>query len=319
MMDNHIAIVCATDDNYAPYCGVMLTSVFENNKDRKVSAFIFVDRPLKEKQQRKFKKLSKEYGAKVNFVIVNKGVFERFPLKGDEKNIKHWSIVTYYRLYAEDYLPKDIEKVLYLDCDIVVNRPIGELFDMDWKGFAVGAVPDMCTEWQEYYDRLGYDKNEGYFNAGVLFMNLDYWRTHKIGQRCIDFLASNYDRIFNNDQDVLNVITRNSKRSLPLTYNYQMQLRMPYFFNTFTERMKKDVLETTSPHIIHYAAELKPWMTKYYFHPFNAEWHKYKKLSPWKSMIDKLPDKRKAIAFIKRYILWPLGIMVKKPQMVGFE
>ena len=147
-------------------------------------------------------------------------------------------------------------------------------------------------------------------------MNLKYWRDNSTGQECIDYLAANYDRIFNNDQDVLNVVTRNSKKSLPVSYNYQMQLRMPYFFNTFSEEMKKDVLETTSPHIIHDAAELKPWMTKYYFHPFNAEWHKYKRLSPWKGMRDKLPEKRKFTAFIKRYILWPFGIMVKRPEMV---
>ena len=316
MNGSRIAIVCATDDNYAPYCGVMLTSVLVNNKDRDVVAFVLIDKPLSEKNQQRFEMLSNRFEARITFISVDNSFFERFPIKGDEKNIKHWSIVTYYRLYAEELLPKDIDKVLYLDCDIVVNRPIGQLFDMEWEGYAVGAVPDMCTEWQEYYDRLGYDRNDGYFNAGVLFMNLAYWRKHNIGRKCIDYLTSNYDRIFNNDQDVLNVVTRNCKRTLPVTYNYQIQLRMPFFFNTFCEDMKKDVLATTSPRIIHYAAELKPWMTKYYFYPFNAEWHKYKRLSPWRSIKDKLPESRKLIGFVKRYILWPLGILVKKPQMV---
>lgn len=319
MSHSKIAIVCATDDNYAPYCGIMLTSVFENNRDREVSTFVLIDNPLREEHQRRFRKLSKKYQREIIFLEVDKSFFEKFPIKGDPKNVKHWSIVIYYRLYAEDLLPKDVDKVLYLDCDIIVNRPIGYLFDMDWEGYAVGAVPDMCTEWQEYYDRLGYERSKGYFNSGVLFMNLKYWRAHKIGRKCVEYLASNYNCVFNPDQDVLNVVTKDCKRTLPVTYNYQMQLRLPYFFNTFGENMKKDILETDSPHIIHYAAELKPWMTKYYFYPFNAEWHKYKKLSPWKSLIDKLPDKRKVIAFIKRYILWPLGIMVKKPQMVRFE
>lgn len=316
MSDSRIAIVCATDDNYAPYCGVMLTSVLENNKDREVSAYILIDKPLQEIQQKRFKQLSDKYSARIEFVMVDRSFFEKFPIKGDEKNVKHWSIVTYYRLYAEQLLPKDVDMVLYLDCDIIVNRPIGELFDMDWEEYAVGAIPDMCTEWQEYYDRLGYDRSEGYFNAGVLFMNLEYWRTYGIGQKCVDFLANNYDRIFNNDQDVLNVITKDCKRNLPVSYNYQMQLRMPYFFSTFREEMKQDVVGTNSPHIIHYAAELKPWMTKYYFYPFNAEWHKYKKLSPWKHIKDKLPPERAFIGFIKRYVLWPLGIMVKKPIMI---
>lgn len=316
MSNSKIAIVCATDDNYAPFCGIMLTSVFENNKERRVSAFVFLDKPLREKNQKKFKKLSNDYGVECRFIMVDKSFFEQFPLKGDAKNLTHWSIVTYYRLYAEELLPKDIDKVLYLDCDIIVNHPIGELFDMSWDEYAVGAVPDMCTEWQEYYDRLDYDRSEGYFNAGVLFMNLDYWRAYGIGQKCIDYLSSNYNRIFNNDQDVLNVITRNCKRNLPVSFNYQMQLRMPYFFNTFNDKMKKDVIMTVSPHIIHYAAELKPWMTKYYFYPFRKEWQKYKRLSPWKHMQDQLPKKRAFYGFIKRYFLWPLGIWAKKPEMI---
>ena len=316
MSDSRISIVCATDDNYAPYCGIMLTSVLENHKNREVSAFVLVDKPLKEEHQRKFKLLSEKYKAGIDFILVDRSFFEKFPLKGDANNIKHWSIVTYYRLYAEDLLPKTVDKVLYLDCDIIVNRSIWHLFDMEWDDYAVGAVPDMCTEWQEYYDRLGYERSEGYFNAGVLFMNLDYWRTHDIGRKCVDYLASHYDQIFNNDQDVLNVVTRKCKKTLPVSYNYQMQLRMPYFFNTFREAMKEDVMGTKSPHIIHYAAELKPWMTKYYFYPFNREWHKYKRLSPWKHFKDKLPEKRAFNGFIKRYLLWPFGIMARKPKMV---
>ena len=316
MSKSELAILCATDDNYAPYCGIMLTSVMENNRDRDVSAYIMIDKPLQAKHQKRFEQLSDKYGVRIVFIMVDKSFFECFPIKGDEKNVKHWSIVIYYRLYAEDLLPKVLKKVLYLDCDIIVNRPIGELFDLDWNGYAVGAVPDMCTEWQEYYDRLGYERAKGYFNSGVVFMNLDYWRTNKIGKKCIDYLASSYDRVFNPDQDVLNVVTKDCKLNLPVTYNYQMQLRMPYFFNTFDDGMKKDILETKSPHIIHYAAELKPWMTKYYFYPFNSEWHKYKRLSPWKYLKDKLPEKRAFNGFIKRYLLWPLGIMTRKPIMV---
>ena len=112
-MRNPIHIVCATDDNYAPYCGIMLTSVLENNKGRDVVAFILMDRPLQEKQQKRFKRQSEMYGAKIEYVLVDKSFFEKFPLKGDTKNLKHWSIVTYYRLYAEDLLPKNVDKVLY--------------------------------------------------------------------------------------------------------------------------------------------------------------------------------------------------------------
>ncbi len=311
---NPINIVCATDDKYVPYCGVMLTSLFENNKEREVNVYILIDKPLSEKGVLKLNQLEKQYNQHIHFCLVDSSCFDKYPIRGTGAD--HLSIVTYYRLFAEDILPVEVDMVLYLDCDIIVNASIGELFDMDWNGFAIGGVSDMCVAWQEFYNRLEYDKSLGYFNAGVVMMNLNFWRKHHMAQRCFDYLKHNYDKVDNNDQDVLNVVMKNIKRTLPVTYNYQIQLRMPYFFNTFSKQMQEDVLKTTSPKIIHYAAELKPWMAYYYSYPFYRTWQKYKKLSPWKYMPDQLPKTRKPIAWVKRYILWPLGIMLKKPKLV---
>ena len=313
MKKENINITCATDDNYVPYCGVMLTSVFENHKDRDVHIYIMIDHPLREENQILFARLAEQYGQHIHYCMVDNTYLENFPLKGD--GISHWSIVTYYRLYAAELIPRDVDRVLYLDCDIIVNGSLNELFDADWTDVAVGAIPDMCTEWQEFYDRLQYDKSLGYFNAGSLFINLSYWREHNVGQECLDFLGTHYDRIFNNDQDVLNYVLRDKKRTLSVTYNYQIQLRMAYFYDGFSVEMKHDVDQTIAPIIIHYAAELKPWMVQYYAYPYNDIWHKYKKISLWKSMKDKYPTTRVWATFIKRYFLWPFGIKQKKPLM----
>jgi len=314
MCKTSINIVCATDEKYVPYCGVMLTSLFENNADRRICVYILIDRPLATHSQKLIRQLGTQYGQQIKYCLVDRRLFEEYPIKGKDK--EHLSIVTYYRIFAADILPDDVRNVLYLDCDIVVNRSIGCLFDMDWEGFAVGTVPDMCTEWQEYYDRLGYDRGIGYFNAGSLFMNLAYWRENQVREKCMTYLSKNYDRLQNNDQDVLNVVTRHIKKDLSVSFNYQIQLRMPYFFNTFSEKMKTDILNTDSPHIIHFAAELKPWMAKYYSYPYYDVWQKYKRLSPWRRMRDELPKKRAWATLIKRYLFWPFGLMQKKPVFV---
>lgn len=314
MNNSPINILCATDENYVPYCGVLLTSIFENNKDRDVNVFIMVDKPLEKKSISSFHTLEIKYNQTISFISVDKSFLEQFPLKG--YGVSYWSIVTYYRLYAAELLPQEVDKVLYLDCDTIVDGSLGELFDMDWSDFAVGTVSDMCVEWQEFYDRLHYDKSLGYFNAGVVFMNLEYWRNHGIGQQCLDFLAEHYDWIFNNDQDVLNYVCRNEKLNLPLKYNYQIQFRMTYFFKTFSEQMKKEVLNTTKPVIIHYADEQKPWMVQYYAYPFREVWMKYHRISLWKSMNCLYPQHRAWATFIKRYCLWPFGLKLKKPEMI---
>lgn len=311
MTQRPINITCATDDNYVPYCGVMLTSVFENHKDRDVNVYIMIDKPLHEANQKKFAQLAKRYHQHIHYCMVDKSMFVNLPFYGYGR----LSIVTYYRLYAADLLPRDVDLVLYLDCDIIVNDSFANLFEMDWTNLGIGAVPDMCCEWQEFYDRLEYEKSLGYFNAGVALINLNYWREHDVKQQCLDYLTTNYDRVINNDQDVLNYVLRNCKRTLPFTYNYQIQLRMPYFFDGFSDMMKHEVLSTTNPSIIHYAAELKPWMVKYYSYPFNDVWHLYKKQSPWKNMLDVLPKERKLQAWIKRYLLWPFGITLRKPEL----
>ncbi len=313
MNQSPINITCATDDNYVPYCGVMLTSVFENHKDCEVNVYVLIDKPLKEENQERFDLLARQYNQHIHYCLVDKSYLENFPLKGD--GVDYWSIVTYYRLYAAELLPKDVDLVLYLDCDIVVNGSLRQLFDSDWTDVAIGAVSDMCTEWQEFYDRLHYDKSLGYFNAGSVLINLAYWREHNIGKECLEFLATHYDWIKNNDQDVLNYVLRERKRTLPVTYNYQIQLRMAYFYDGFSQAMKVDVMRTTEPIIIHYAAELKPWMVKYYAYPFKDVWHKYKKISLWRKMKDKYPESRVWATFIKRYFLWPLGLKVRLPEM----
>lgn len=313
MTKKRIDITCATDDKYVPYCGVMITSVFENHKDCETHIYIMIDTPLNHSNQKQLALLAKRYGQFIHYIMVDNKFLQKFPLKGD--GVDYWSIVTYYRLYVAELLPQEINLVLYLDCDTIVNGSLLSLFETDWAETAIGAVPDMCTEWDEFYVRLQYDKQCGYFNAGVLLINLQYWRENNIGQKCLNFLSTNYNLIKNNDQDVLNCVLCNRKHNLPVTYNYQVQLRMPYFFDTFSEKMKTDVLTTSDPIIIHYAAELKPWMHKYYSYPYRNVWHKYKRLSPWCCKPDLYPPTRKWATLIKRYFLWPIGLRLKKPEL----
>lgn len=311
---NPINIVCATDDKYIPYCGVMLTSLFENNQEREINVYILVDKALSKRGIAKFDRLAKQYKQNINFCQVDKSFFENFPIKGN--GVGQLSIVTYYRLYAADLLPQTVDKVLYLDCDIIVDGSVGELFDMDWTDVAIVGAPDMSIEWQEFYDRLQYDCSLGYFNAGVVLLNLEYWRQHNIAQECLDYLANNYAIIMNNDQDVLNVVMRAKKKMLPITWNFQTQFLTPFIFDKFSKQMQEEVLKENSPKIIHYASEMKPWMAYYYSYPFYSLWRKYKKLSPWRYMPEILPKKFKLVALIKRYLFWPLGLWLKRPIIV---
>ena len=232
---------------------------------------------------------------------------ERFPIKG----MSYWSIATYYRLYASELLPESVHRILYLDCDIIVNGKLDYLWEIDMTDKAAGVVPDIFEYDGHFQRQLHYPEEAGYFNAGVVLINVDYWREHNIGLRCFDFLANHYDIIEGNDQDVLNAVLWNSKISLPLTYNYQIQYLKDNFYINLTKYRQEIESTKMNPIIIHYAAPEKPWNVLYYKMPYKKIWWQYKLKSPWWYILPQLPQRKTIKYLAKRYILWPLGVMYK--------
>lgn len=307
-MKETINILCATDANYVPYCGVMLTSVFESNKHARVDAYILIDTPLPGKAQRQFAQLAEKYGNSINYLLIDKSFLEKFPIKG----MSYWSIATYYRLYATDLLPESVHRILYLDCDIIVDGKLDYLWEIDMTDKAAGVVPDIFEYDGHFQRQLHYPEDAGYFNAGVVLINVDFWRKHNIGQQCLDFLANHYDWIEANDQDVLNAVLWDKKIRLPLAYNYQIQFLKSNFYDALTiYRME---INETRRHavIVHYAAPEKPWNVMYFDMPYKWLWQKYKWESPWWYILPQLPKRKIFNYLVKRFLLWPFGIMYKK-------
>lgn len=310
-----INILCATDINYVPYCGVMIASVFESNRSSRVNAYILTDKPFPNSACKRFDKLAKKYNNSINYLLIDDSFLEKFPIKG----MDYWSIATYYRLYAAELLPSDVHRILYLDCDIIVQGNLRPLWELDMTNKAAAGVSDIFEYWGEFQKRLLYPVEAGYFNAGVLLINVDYWRENAVGQQCLNFLAHHYNLIEANDQDVLNAVLWDKKMSLPLTYNYQIQFKKRNFYQSFSEKMRQEVDTTTEPVIIHYAAPQKPWNVMYYKMPFKQAWWKYKRKSPWWYLLPQLPKRKTVNYLIKRFLLWPLGIMWMDEYKIGEE
>lgn len=310
-----ISILCATDDNYIPYCGIMLTSVFMNHPHGSVEVYVLSDKPLSSRNTSRFDNLARKYSDIVRYVHVDKKLLGDISVNG----MSYWTLATYYRLFAAELLPDSVKRILYLDCDIIVNGNISRLWQMDWEGIAAGVVPDIFNDDDRNYKLLSYNKELGYFNAGVVFMNLDYWRKHKVGEACIDYLRSNFQKLQSNDQDVLNYILKDCKRTLPLTYNFQIQFFSRYFRSKiFSTSFISGIDSVRKPLIVHYAAEVKPWMADFYGMPLGRLWHRYKRHSPWKYMGDVWPKEKRFRFFLKRYFLWPLKLKKKATSYIKY-
>ena len=169
-------IICSFDNKYSPYAGVMLASLFENNKDVAITVYALTDY-VDDANQQKFYELANNYKQQIFFVNIDINKFRDLPHGGTR--FSHIGLGAYYRLLSDVLLPNDVKKALYLDCDIIVNASLKRLYDIDITDVAVCALYDKPDVSSNYSERLGYNGNDGYVNSGVLLINLECWRRMK--------------------------------------------------------------------------------------------------------------------------------------------
>lgn len=220
---------------------------------------------------------------------------------------RYWTIETYYRLFAPVLLPKDIDRILYLDCDIIVDGDVSEMYFSEIKVISAIVTTDFMSIQTGNPKRLGYDESFGYFNAGMMLINISYWREHDILQRSINYIKENSEILFLYDQDVLNYVLHDSKKFIGIEYNFFSLYITKMTFDSIDENMKRGVINC-KPRIIHFIKP-KPWSIFSYKFPLTRVWEKYCKVSLWSSPFFKeLPKDKPFNYFIKRYFLWPFGI-----------
>ena len=277
-----IHILLSTDNNYIMPSAVMMKSVSVNNKDADVTFHVLVDGSVEDKQKEQLEKTIINPKHQIVFHNINRKLFERFPMVS---GVKHYiTLATYYRLLIPALLSKDIHKVIYLDGDMIVRKSLDELWNTDIERYAVGVVTDM-EEDKHDYDRLGYNKKFGYFNAGMLLINLDYWREHKLEDVFFKLITEEPERIILHDQDVLNITLHDQKLNLTKRFNVQSGfLRKPEYsgLGNRYEEYKNDIIEAIKdPTVVHYTDKFKPWHIED-SNPYGYEFMKYYKQTEWK-------------------------------------
>lgn len=274
-------IVCATDDNFVQHCSIMLVSLLCNNKD--VNIYIMTE-GLKPDNQKIIEEEVAAKGGNVHFCLVDSSIIDNLPLSKVE-GLNHISKATYYRLLIADILPECIDKVLYLDCDIIVNDSLEELWNIDMAEKAIAASPQIGSGHD--CERLGYPIEDCYFNAGVTLMNLAYCRKHDITSEMLKYASDNYDKLRFNDQDVLNgVLHDRSIHILPqwnmtsACYVYELDKhgdkRKGIVINDYTDAKKNIQDRKMNPCIVHYVSRPKPW-DKDCVHPLYHLYYEYAK------------------------------------------
>lgn len=272
----HIAV--CLDSGYVMPTGVMMYSVCVNNQDVDIDFHVLIDGSVSERDKQDLRDtLEKFHGKRALFYAVNSMQTIRFPL------IKRGlTRATYYRLFLPEILPPSVEKVLYLDGDIIVRHSLLPLWETDMTDFAIGAVMDVCDGDIRIYNRLKYPYTKGYFNAGVLFINLAYWRDNNIVARLIDYIKNYPERILQEDQDVMNAVLQDEKIKLPVCYNFQSGFLKSIPGRDSWRDDSEIKSEMTDPVIVHFSERQKPWYKNLrYSHPFKSTFLKYQSQTKW--------------------------------------
>lgn len=276
-------VVVCTDNRFVMPTGVMMYSLCCNNPSVDVTFHILVDDSVSTKDRDDLKEtISKFPLGKILFYDVDLTILPSFPSL-DTRQGKITKAV-YYRLMLAEILPTSIHKVLYMDGDLIVRDSLLPLWNTDITGYAVAATADGLSGDIEFYNRLRYPFEKGYFNSGVLLVNLDYWRQHSVINDFCDFMKTRANDIALWDQDVMNYVFQDHKVYFPIKYN----LTSGYFFKQPRFDYWKYETEVSealkNPVVVHFAGD-KPWYAYQKApHPFNSTWFLYQDQTKWKGV-----------------------------------
>lgn len=187
----------------------------------------------------------------------------------DLKANAHISVETYFRFLIQQILP-ECDKVLYLDCDLIVNADVAELYETDVEGYLLAAARDpeflghlhgADKEIQMYIlEELKMRDPENYFQAGVLLFNEKEMRKAYTMEQWLTFAS--VPRRYN-DQDVLNLCCEGRVRYLDMAWNLITDCdhtRVSRIIVHAPEQIRKEYAAAhAAPKIVHYAGYRKPW------------------------------------------------------------
>ena len=276
-------IAYISTNSYVSMLGVSLFSLLENTPDLSELNIYLLSPDFTSDSINMIQSLTQRYCCSTFFCNIS-DFKDHFAIKS---NVSGFNSIVLARLLLTHYLPKSISSILYLDCDVIVNGSLKDLDKMQLNNYAFSAVPELCMP-PTQKKLIGLKNSDPYYNSGVLFINLNYWRKHKLDQQFMDYYSSMNGQLLYPDQDILNHCCKG--HILPLSHKYNLAPVLRYFPRYFIKKYQpayycknkaeyQDILD--HPSIIHFLGDERPWM-RGNFSPYRKVYEHYKSLSPWK-------------------------------------
>lgn len=275
-MENIIVMnLCFVVNNaYVNVLIVLLTSIFDNTSEF-CNCYVLTKNMGVENRCKLFNFVGFHY-ATMNIIDVDDSNLEGVPLKR-----KDFDKTPYYKLLFAEYLPKTINKILYMDVDMIVNKDISLLYNIDISSYVLAAVPDPLVNVRdkEYLKKMNVniEAGERYFNSGLILFNLDYLRKKYNIDIALRYICIHGATFKFHDQEVLNGLFLKEYLQLEQKFNYLTVYRgildLVRYISGIQRKTEKEIA------IFHYANPTKPWKRNY-IGKYEIYFWKYARLSP---------------------------------------
>ncbi|WAA09595.1 glycosyltransferase family 8 protein [Fervidibacillus albus] len=253
-----INILVTLNANYIPPLKVMLHSLFSKNKNESFHVYL-MHSSLSEAQIHDLQQFFEQYGQHFHPIFVDHKQFQNAPV------FRHYTVEMYYRLAAHRFLPDSVDRILYLDPDIVVINPIKDFYKTDFEdNLFIASEHEHTTKLVQPINkfRLKTPSAKGYFNTGVLLMNISLMKKLIRMDEIYSFIEENKRLLILPDQDILNGLYWDKIKPVDsFRYNYDAR----YFeLAKLYPMYKKDLIWIKKNTLfIHYCGKDKPWHKNY--------------------------------------------------------
>lgn len=254
MNQKTINILVTLDKNYIPYLNIMLSSLLYSNPDCWFDVYLL------------HSSLNKEDTTSTVDVLADRG--ELILLNADEVGLDEAPTTSrypkeiYYRIFAAKYLPDHMDRVLYLDPDLIVNGSIRQLYDLPMDEYYFAAASHTGPFLRKMNElRLDMEDESPYINSGVMLMNLKRLRDEQNYDDVFRYIERRKNFLILPDQDIISSLYGSKIYALD-TYRYNMteslyQMHAPFERDMDLNWVRKHAV------IIHYCGRNKPWKENY--------------------------------------------------------
>jgi UDP-glucose:(glucosyl)LPS alpha-1,3-glucosyltransferase len=286
----HIAF--CVDNHYFRSMGATIMSIIDNNPGQRFTFHVFAF-VVSDQHRERLQQLALLLGVETRLHIIDPVIFEKFT---DFLKFLYYSLSIFLRLIIPSTLQGVVQKVLYLDADILCVGSLSELIDIDISADIALVVPDAPETTRRRCAALQL-KHPRYFNSGVMLIHVENWINNRITEEAMQALLTLGKKLRFSDQDALNIALDGRARFIEGKWNYIYDLIHDLDRNITRMRAIDDAV------LIHFAGAIKPW-TDWSGHASRDLFVKYHARSPWADMaLDAAPRNSREMRMLSRFLM----------------